>query len=418
MQPRDPQRRIENPAAHDAGDARLRHGGHLRTVMGEPSWRLSHGAVDLSLTVRGGMMAPVGFTLPDGRTVFPYYVNPWWAEAAVIEPPVLAPLRGDFFCLPFGAPNERGDERHVPHGAAASYAWTLTDGSSSRIAAEITYEGGGTITKHLEIADGTAAVMTRHVVTGFAGRYPLGHHATLQGARAHDDPARPVWRIMTHPFDLGMTEPSYTSPAADGEYYALAAGAQFESLEAVPTKWRDEPVADCSRFPARAGFIDILAWYRRTPDAAGDGANVPAWTVAVNLAEGYLWYSLKDARVLPATVMWIENRGRHGAPWNGRNSCLGLEETCSYFASGLAAPEDGGVVGAVGIRTAHDLTLNRALEVRTIQGVAAYPDPERTIVALEGGAGLTWAFVDERGGRYPLGLDAGWVLGGGYGKGV
>lgn len=392
--------------------------------MGEPSWRLAHGAVDLSLTVRGGMMAPVGFTLPDGRIAYPYYVNPWWEEGAAIEPPVLAPLRGDFFCVPFGAPNERGDERHVPHGAAASYGWTLTDESSNRISAEIAYEGGGTITKHLEIADGAAAVMTRHVVSGFRGRYPLGHHATLQGARLHDDPARPIWRIMTRPFDLGMTEPSYTAPTADGEYYALAAGARFESLEAVPTRWSDEPVADCSHFPARPGFIDILAWYRRSeavPSADGAERRTPAaaathlgWTVAANIVDGYLWYSIKDARVLPATVMWIENRGRHGAPWSGRNSCVGLEETCSYFASGLAAPEDGGVVGAAGIRTAHELAPERPLEVRTVQGVIPFADATREIVALEVDGTDGWAFRDDRGDHYHLHVDATWVLGGGY----
>ena len=131
-----------------------------------------------------------------------------------------------------------------------------------------------------------------------------------------------------------------------------------------------------------------------------------AWTVAVNLREGYAWYSIKDQSVLPHTVMWMENRGRHGAPWNGRNSCLGLEETCSYFAAGLAAPDDGGVIGSAGIPTAVDLQPDEPLVVRTIQGVFAVDDPEIEIVALD----ESGVFVDHTGRRYELATNPEWVL--------
>ena len=52
--------------------------------------------------------------------------------------------------------------------------------------------------------------------------------------------------------------------------------------------------------------------------------------------EGFLWFSLKDPAVLPMTMLWMENHGRHFPPWNGRNCCLGLEDLCGYFAGGYA----------------------------------------------------------------------------------
>lgn len=95
-----------------------------------------------------------------------------------------------------------------------------------------------------------------------------------------------------------------------------------------------------------------------------------AWTAAVNLAEGFIWYSLKDPRQLPLMVMWIENRGRHGDPWNGRNTCLGLEDGCGYFADGLFASAHPNALSRQGIPTALKLTAARPTVIRHIQGVA------------------------------------------------
>ncbi len=43
--------------------------------------------------------------------------------------------------------------------------------------------------------------------------------------------------------------------------YSLASLEKFESLEKVPTIWKDNKYADCSIFPAREGFVDILQVY-------------------------------------------------------------------------------------------------------------------------------------------------------------
>lgn len=373
-------------------------------IFGEPSWQIASPTVEAAISVNGGMMAPVRFTLPDGRAVEPYYVSPWWNEPRdAIAPEVLRPLRGDFFCLPFGGANDRGDEHHEPHGEAAYAPWQLGSAEDGALSCRIEYAAGGTIEKEIRCADDAPAVFTEHRVSGFDGSYPVGHHAILKGAAPGEDASRPIWKIHTAPFDLGMTDPGNTAPSAGGEYYATAPDGRFSSLSDVPTRWNTPETTDCSLFPAREGFIDIIAWYRRPNTGV-------AWTVAYNLEEKYAWYSLKDARILPATVMWMENRGRHGAPWSGRNSCVGIEETCSYFANGLVAPDDGGAIGALGIPTAVALTPGSTVTVRTIQGVFPITDGDDPVVELEESAGGA-TFVTTGGKRYDLGIDVGWVRG-------
>lgn len=390
------------------------------TVLGERSWKIKSSTVAASISIRGGMMAPVRFSLPDGRIVEPYYVSPWWNEhREMIEPAVLVPLRGDFFCLPFGGGNDREDEHHDVHGESAHAEWSLGTLEESILCCAMTYKQGGTIEKEIRLADESPAIYTEHRVVGFSGSYPLGHHAILKGTSlaAENDTLEdtntettdktgeksPIWKIYTASFDLGMTDPGFIEPSSDGEYYALAPGARFDRLDQVPTRWKSPSTTDCSLFPYRDGFIDLLGWYRRPTDAI-------AWTVAYNLVEGYAWYSLKDSRVLPATVMWIEHHGRHRAPWNGRNSCLGIEEVCGYFANGLNAPNDGGEIGRLGIATATTLHPDEVKVVRTIQGVFSIDDPSDPISRFDGSRD-GGVFTTTSGRSYALGIDSNWVVG-------
>jgi hypothetical protein len=77
--------------------------------------------------------------------------------------------------------------------------------------------------------------------------------------------------------------------------------------------------------------------------------------------------------VLPTTVFWIENRGRHGVPWNGRNSCLGLEDVCAYFAEGFVPSITPNPLSQQGIRTAVELDAKKPTEIRSAQGAVHVP---------------------------------------------
>ncbi len=337
-----------------------------RSIHSQPSWVLIGDQVELAVTKLGGHMAPVTFYRDTASPVEPYHISPWQEEALAIDEPVLVPLRGDFFCAPFGADNDYRGEKHPAHGESATAKWSdaRIEQQEDVIALSMqmkTKIRPGTITKTLSLVEGHNAVYCRHRLEGFSGKMCLGHHATL----AADDDKRSL-AISSSPFALGRTFPDLYADPVSREYQALAIDAAFKSLSRVPTRFKTPASIDASRFPHLYGYEDQIALFKKP-------SSTPAWITAVAAGEGYLWYSLKDTAQLPATVFWMSNRGRHGAPWNGRNVCLGLEDVCGYFAAGLAPSAKANPVSQAGFPTTVSLSKNRPTEIRTIQGVARIP---------------------------------------------
>ena len=372
----------------------------LRVVHAQPSWILSNDQVELAVTELGGHMAPVTFFRGDGP-VQPYHVSPWQDEKLAIDNPVLVPLRGDFFCLPFGGGKEPDGREHPPHGEAATSRWTLGGvakaGTVTTLTATLeTKMRTGTITKRLMLVDGENAVYSEHTVEGFAGPATPGHHATLRL------PAKEgAFRVASSAFVHGTTHPELFSDPEAREYQALAIGAAFKDLTQVPLRFKDARTnADLTRFPARHGYADLLAIYKK-PAAS------PAWMAAVNTEEGYIWYSLKDAAVLPATVFWVENGGRHAAPWSGRNRCLGLEDVRWYFNQSHAPNP----VTKLGIPTSMKFGGASPVRIRYIQGVAKAPAGFEAVKTVEFGAG-TITIVGTKGERVRVPVRHGFLASG------
>jgi len=383
-----------------------------KLIQGSESWQVKTAAIEANVTEQGGMMAPVVFTL-GSRKVSPYYISPWAGEPLPEgAPAVLRHLRGDFFCLPFGGDNRVGAEDHGPHGEASFSAWKLEscteEGAETVLSLGLGYtKCAGSVRKILRFGKSDPVIRTEHVISGFSGSYPLGHHATLAGGETEGK-----WHIRVKPFDFGLTDASPEAPCAGGEYFALKSSASFESLDNVSTRWSAAPVADVSVFPARKGFVDILALYRKVSPSDGWKRKI-GWTVAFNREENYLWYSLKDSSLLPATVFWMENNGRHEAPWSGRNSCIGLEETCSFAATGRGPSIAVNSVSVRGIPTAVALSPDRPTSVRTIQGVLALDPACADIVALDLADDGRGTFRTSTGTAVPLpaSLDLRWLCG-------
>ena len=326
-------------------------------------------------------MAPATFDRTSESPVQPYYVSPWQEEGLkTLDPPVLDPLRGDFFCMPFGgnAAAFRG-EQHPPHGEVAGAKWSLVGRKSEGKVHTLTLEletkvRPGKVVKELTLVDGQNVVYSRHLISGFGGPTPLGHHATLRLPNTAG-----AFHVQSSPFAFGMTNPTQFSDPEKREYQSLAIGHRFTSLDAIPTIWKDVPPVDASLLPARPGFADLLAVFKHD---AGDGS--PAWMTAINRDEDYLWFSLKRAEVLPATVFWIENHGRHASPWNGRNRCLGLEDVCAYFADGLVPSVEANLLTQAGVKTAIDLPgTGTPFAVNYIQGCVRVPDGFDEVARVE-----------------------------------
>jgi hypothetical protein len=200
------------------------------------------------------------------------------------------------------------------------------------------------------------------VIEGFSGPAPLGHHATLAMPETEGS-----IRIFHSPIEFGMTNPGVFSNPASREYQQLEPGRRFESISAVPSIFKNAPDADLSRLPAKKGFADLIMLIQKIGET-------PSWVAALNAEEGWMWFSLKDPRVLRGTVFWLENGGRHGFPWNGRNNCVGIEEVTAFFADGLAASTEPNQLNSTGIPTAAILSDNSPARVHYIQGVTRIPE--------------------------------------------
>jgi hypothetical protein len=304
-----------------------------RTVANQPSWILQNDTTQLALTCFGGHMAPVTFFRNSSAPVQPYYINPWHNEGHKLPVPVLKPLRGDFFCLPFGGnPEPLNGHQYPIHGETASRPWALegisAEGKVATLAARMNLRvGGGKVRKQLSLREGHNVVYCQHTISGVTARLPLGHHATLALPETEG-----AMKVSSSSFALGLTNRDFDGLPEDGSYQSLALNGEFSRLDRVPLIWKDPAMGDCSSFPIRAGFTDIMVIFKKPTET-------PAWMAAVNTETGYLWFSMKDAAQLPATLFWISNGGRHGAPWLGRNRCLGLEDVCGNFALGAAAPK-------------------------------------------------------------------------------
>jgi len=361
-------------------------GERVETFASQPAWVIRGTTVEAALTQAGAQMAPVKFCCDTPQPVQPYYISPWQDEKLVLDPPVLVPLRGDFFCLPFGGNGAPyNGEKYLPHGEPAGAIWTFEGAGKNSGVTTLTLSlktgvPRGRITKKLCLVDGHNVVYSQELLEGYSLRTSLGHHAILAVPEKEG-----ALRIATSKFRFGMTSPVLFSNPVNREYQSFGMGKKFSDLRHVPLAWKDFEDADCTSFPARTGFADLLAVFSEPAEKLEQQI---AWTTATNEEAGYLWFSMRDPRVLPATVFWIENHGRHGQPWNGRNRCLGLEDVCSYLNEGLPVSAQPNCINQEGIPTALQLSPDRPTAVNYIQGVARIPAGFKLVKSVEFGPGM------------------------------
>lgn len=355
-----------------------------QTILGQPSWRIATPEIEAFVTVQGGHLGPVRVRLGD-RTVEPFSVAPW-AEERVDACPMIRTLRGDFFCMPFGGnetkysplssggeegPPKGGTQRvdetvdwrsssggsgvrenHPQHGDTANLDWRLESLTGDEIHLSLeTQTRPGRVDKRIRL-EGTS-ILQSHTVSGMKGPMPVGHHAMLRFTSEG--------RFSTSPILHGHVFPGDFERPEQGGYTSLLPGARFDDLTKVPMQ--NGGLADLTHYPAREGFEDLVQLYHR-PDLSF------AWNAVV--VDGYVWIALKAPRVLPATVLWHSNGGRHYAPWNGRHRrVLGVEDVCAYFHYGLA---ESAVPNDAPVPTSLTLDPEKPTEIRYAMAIAPVPD--------------------------------------------
>jgi hypothetical protein len=338
----------------------------LTLVAGELSWPIKSTHAAAHITRTGGQIGPITFKL-GSRRISPMHVAPWTTDGTPRpKPNMIAVLRGDFFCMPFGA-NESpyGNEKYPAHGETANSNWKFEDQSSDAAGATIHLSLNhrarpGRVDKFIHIRADQPIIYNKHVVSGMSGPMCLGHHPMLKFPDVEGSGL-----IATSPTKFMHT---YTEPLERPEnkgYSFLQPDSPFERLDAVPTITGQ--TADLTKYPARRGWEDLVL--------LANVDDVPlAWTAVTFPAQRFVWFALKDPRVLHSTVLWMSNAGRHYAPWSGRHmNVMGLEEITGNFHYGLAGSAADNTISRRGHPTTIELNPETPLVVNYIFGVAEVP---------------------------------------------
>jgi hypothetical protein len=336
------------------------------TVFGQPSWQIASSTMEACVTEQGGHVGPVIYDRK-GRHIQPYSVAPWWNETPPAGlPQMLRVLRGDFFCMPFGANDvPHGKEKYPPHGETANCKWKFEEAGRDENSVTLhlslkTKARPGRVDKTITLVDGHNAVYSRHIISGMTGPMSFGHHAML---KFPDQPGCGV--LSTSPIQYGLVVPKPTEePTAKG-YSMLQTNAKFRSLSRVRTITGE--YADLTRYPARRGFEDLAQIIAKPRKPF-------AWVAMTFPTERYVWFALKDPVVLKSTLFWMSNGGRYYAPWSGRHvNVLGIEDFTSYFHYGLAESARPNPISKAGTPTCAQLNPKKPTTINYIMAVAAIP---------------------------------------------
>lgn len=360
-------------------------------IHGEPSVAVTSDTVTAWMTLRGNHIAPVEFHLPAGA-ITPYSLAPWLPEELADGDPLLAVLRGDFWCLPFGAQPDG-----PAHGETSCGQWELTqrDSHSAQLRMDAG-DVGGRIDKTVSVRDGQAALFQEITMSGLEGAFSYGTHPILDLSAFPTGAAR----ISSSDTRWAAVFTGVFSDPEHGERQILKPGATFEDVSAITRI--DGGTLDLSRYPTGELHEDLVMLTQTGDD------NHLGWT-AVS-APGYVWCALKDVRDFPSTVLWVSNGGRTQAPWNSRHiGRLGVEDVCSYFHEGLE-PSREDRLAEQGIATTREFHADQSVTLRVLQAMVATPADFGRVVEISTPQHGTIRVVDEQGTVVEAAIDWQFVL--------
>lgn len=272
---------------------------------------ISTDGLTLAFRPESGIIDDLVISCAGAKELRPLHKAPW-VRAGEQLPDTVAlveqRLAGDFFCAPFGKTSP-----DIPiHGWAANGTWKKI-GSASPGAA--TYElqetvQGARLTKHLTLHPGHPVLYQAHVFEDGDGVIPIAHHAMIHvpgGARlsfsAKASGFTPTGALETDP-KRGRS--------------VLAYPQHFSSLAKVARV--DGGISDASLYPFDKDHEDLIIMSEAPGNRLG-------WSAALAQKEGFLFFALKDAALLPHTVLWMSNGGRSYTPWDSRHhAVIGIEE--------------------------------------------------------------------------------------------
>lgn len=337
----------------------------------------------LTVSSLGAMLGPVLFKLDDGREVSPLHSAPWldrstetksrsWQSNMPTDaPPLLRELHGEWPCIPFGAASAEGLQNGwgvkddiapvYPHGLPANAHWDLKKISDTEVVARfdtrliqgsttqrsINSNFTGQLERRISVKQGIARVDLSLAITSTVDTsLPIGLH--------------PVLRLPTTPGGAMLQVENYKEvwsyPGDTGGMRRVPAGVRTPTLNRLIDTAGDE--LDATALPFASNSEDLLL----LTDCEGQVSLLDHKT---QISTTLQW----NAADLPHLLLWISNRGRLDAPWNGQHLALGIEPVCAAFDLGVACSRSANPLNSEGHATA--VTLHAGVPWQTDYALSA-----------------------------------------------
>lgn len=329
--------------------------------MARNSDRLSVAGLRFDFNRNGGNITNLEISALSGQTVRPLH-KAFWADNPDQLPSQVSlverQLEGDFFCAPFG-----GNPDLPIHGWTANGLWKPVELDTQCDSGSISkrYEldqlvQGARVTKTFSLIEGHPFLYQNHRFTGGHGHIPIAHHAMIRvpgGARLSFSEKR---------FGVTPQDPLETDPSRGRSL--LSYPQRFDRITQVAAG--QDQSFDISQYPFAREHEDIAVLVE-------DSASRLAWSAALAPRDGFLFFAIKDPGVLPQTLLWMSNGGRHYAPWDSKHDCvLGIEEaatSCHRTGGFTSTPDE----GPDGIACGLNLSERGSSDIR--YGFGAIPAP-------------------------------------------
>lgn len=296
----------------------------------------------------GAMLGPVHFDLGNGKVIQPFVIAPWSEDATTEHaalPGILQRLRGEWPCVPFGAPSvtpelpERWQGYELNpideelHGFSSNHHWVIDKHSSDSVTLSIEYPEGHPIRslkRTLSGVSGHAELSCTLVIEARLDvRTTLALHPVLALSKA----------IGKTEIELSQYEFGFTYPIdVEANVSRLLPDMEFKALDSVPTK---EGLQSLATLPLSFDTEELVQLCK-----------VRGPVGLINRESGYKVNLNYDQDLFPGLLLWISNRGRTEYPWLGRFTGVGIEPVCGAFDLGPDIGHwEGNPIAARGVNT-------------------------------------------------------------------
>lgn len=326
----------------------------------------------LRLRANGGMLGPAEFNLPGIGQISPLTCPEWHRRPDTDDlVPMIRHLCGDFMCAPFGAPKlfetlperwRKGAGPGMPedpwfHGYCANSPWDVSIDADDPTRATMTnlprepHPLSRLIRRVALLPDAPGYQVELSIAARSDVRFPLSQHPCFHM------PAEPgALRV-----EIANSGPGWTYPIPVVPVHApVALDARFDDLSAVPGV--DGGLIDLSRLPL--------------PERCEALLQMPVPDGEMRLVYEQAGYAVRfsyDADLLPSLVIWISDRGRDEAPFDGNFRTIGIEAVAGAFDLGPTVSNwsenpivTEGISTSVSLKAGQELTTTSTVTIEAL----------------------------------------------------